>query len=77
MSPTNDAPHLDAWRLETSQTIGRMESKIDLLVEMRAEDGKRITSLEARLNRAGGVVAAVAVVLPFFTDKLKSFFFGA
>jgi hypothetical protein len=69
-------PTFDMWRDSVSQALGRIEANITNLAANRADHEIRITVLETKANKWAGIVIAVLALLPFFADKIKSFFLG-
>ena len=71
-----DHPYMDEWKHDVSQALGRIEANIEQLMSHRESHDTRITIIEARQNKWAGVALAAAAIIPFFTDKIKSIFFG-
>jgi hypothetical protein len=55
------------------RTVGRLESKVDTLLERQHDLGERVDSLESDRDKRAGVTVAVAGGTSFFVTILAAF----
>lgn len=61
---------------DEQRTLGRLETKIDQLLERTGDQEQRIRRVESKLHWYSGVIAAFVGVFTFFGEKIRAAVFG-
>ena len=61
---------------DEQRTLGRLETKIDQLLERTSDQEQRIRSVESKLHWYSGGVAVFVGVFTFLGEKIRATVFG-